>query len=550
MRFFALLVALMCATPALAQRSVRVRVVDVAGGRAYLQPGEDRGLRVGQRVTFGRRRFRVVSVTRSSAVVDLGQRTLRVGARGRARVRRTRSATEQSGLEEVTPLDSFRGQWPDARLPSEGQSPDPVPLGAELSDDDRIRLAAIVGGLLRTPLGSEGQVLGRAIARVRLHAEPIRERPLSIDVDAQAQLWMGRDVSSRPGDGSRPYVLVRRLELAYGRDASIALGRLRRASAFVGTLDGARVRTPTFSGVSFGAFGGVIPNPTDGRPNFDVSRFGLEARFDRPESALRPVAALVAHGSTFDGIDERRLAAEAYLHPDWGTAGGFAELSMFRPNNRWDAPRVDLTAAGVDFGVRAGPVSAHIHGGLRKPERSRFLDSLLPPEWTCTQDPQSGSPVDEACDGQYDARHYATGDVGVELAERYDLRVGGAIAQTGTRNELDMGTGFLQFRVARIANLVHGSVMAEASGGSLLRRYGGRLQVGAGPLAGKIDLTLHYGVGVGMLRADQDLYVEHRAGGSLYLTVGRSWRFRLMADALVGGPTSAMIIDAQLIWSL
>ncbi len=537
--------------PAMAQQTVRVRVVDVAGGRAYVQPGADRGLRAGTRVRFGQRRFRVAAVNRTSAVIELGDRHLRVGNVGRARVRRRRTTNQADGLPDVTPLAAFRGQWPQPRRPALDQHPDPVPLGGNVNADDPLRLSALVGTLLRVPLGSEGRLLGRGFARVRLHAEPLHERPLSVDVDAQAQLWLGSDIASRPGDGSRPYLLVRRLELAYGRDASIALGRLRRASAFVGNLDGARVRTPTFGGgFSFGAFGGIVPNPTDGAPNLDVARFGAEAHFERPDNPLRPIATLVAHGSTYKGIDERRLAAELYIHPDWGSAGAFAELSMFRPNNRWNAPRVDLTTLGMDFGFRTGPFSAHLHGSLRKPERSRFIDSLLPPEWTCTPTPQSGAPTDEPCDGRYHARHYGSADVGVEVGERLDLRVGGTIAHTGTRNELDVGTGFVQVRAARIANLFRLSVMAEASGGSLLRRYGGRLEVGAGPILGKVDVTLHYGAAAGMLRADQKLYIEHRAGGSLYLSMNRSWRFRLMADALAGGPTSAMLIQAQLIWSL
>lgn len=536
------------------RRGVRVRVVEVAGGQAFVRPGEARGLRVGQRVRFGRgrnRSYRIVSVSRESAALDLEGRQVRTGARGTVRVRQQSADAETGeGLSDVRPLESFRGQWPEARLPASTQDPDPVPLGQGVQTDQRLRIAAALGVLLRTPLGEEGDPLARVVARVNLHAEPLRERPMSIDVDAQAQLWLGEDVDQRAGDATRPYVLVRRLELAYGRDASVALGRLRRASAFVGTLDGARVRTPSFSGFSVGAFGGLVPNPTNGAPNFDVSRFGLEAKLERPDHPLRPRAALVAHGSTFDGIDERRLALETYLYPDWGSAGGFAELSMFGSNNRWDAPRVDLTAGGLDFGFHTGPFSAHIHGGIRKPERSRFLDSLLPPEWSCTVEPQEGSPNDEPCDGAYDARHYGTADVGVAVGDRIDVRLGGAIAHTGTNDELDVGTGFAQLRVVRIAGLLSTTLTAEASGGRLIRRYGGRLALGLGPIAGMVDLSVHYGAAAGMLRADQDLYLEHRAGGSVYLSTPSRWSFRLVADALVGGPTSAMVVEAQLGWRL
>jgi len=138
----------------------------------------------------------------------------------------------------------------------------------------------------------------------------------------------------------------------------------------------------------------------------------------------------------------------------------------------------------------------------------------------------------------------------VAVGDRIDVRLGGAIAHTGTNDELDVGTGFAQLRVVRIAGLLSTTLTAEASGGRLIRRYGGRLALGLGPIAGMVDLSVHYGAAAGMLRADQDLYLEHRAGGSVYLSTPSRWSFRLVADALVGGPTSAMVVEAQLGWRL
>lgn len=539
---------------------VRVTVVDIAGTQAFVRPGRARGLRVGQEVRFGTNRFRIVSVASESAVLSLGEDLesargqLEEGARGVVQV--PRAAAREGGAEPaeqgfVAPpgLESFAGLWGPAVRPASEQDPAHVPIGRRTREERLVDLAASLGGLLYAPIG-EGDVLSRLVARVRLHTEPIRETPFRIDVDAQAQIWLGQDVGGRAGSSSRPYVVVRRLEFAYGADASVALGRLRRVASYVGTLDGLRVKTPTWSGFSLSAFGGLMPDPDSGVPNYDVGRFGIEARYQNDEHPWRPAAALVAHGSVFGGIDERRLAGELYLYPEWGSVGGYFELSNFDADNRWGAPIVDLTAAGFDVGFRAGVFSANLHGGLRRPERSRFLDSILPPEWSCTLDPQVGAPPSELCIGDYEARHYGLLDLGVEASEMVSIRLGGSLAHTGTSDEIDLGTGFAQLRVVRIADIVDGTLTAEASAGSLLRRFGGRLQVEIGPIVEVLELGLHYGAAAGMLRADQVLYFEQRFGGGVHLNIDHRWRLRALADIMSGGPTSAAIAELELSFRL
>ena len=81
------------AAPLEAQR-LRVRVVDVVGDRAYLEPGAARGVRRGGRVRFGARSYEVVATTDSYAVIDITGRPVELGARGLTR--RGRSREERS----------------------------------------------------------------------------------------------------------------------------------------------------------------------------------------------------------------------------------------------------------------------------------------------------------------------------------------------------------------------------------------------------------------------------------------------------------------------
>ncbi|HET6415984.1 MAG TPA: hypothetical protein VFG22_06790, partial [Polyangiales bacterium] len=50
------------------RRTVAVKVVEIAGGRAYLAPGQAAGVGLGSVVVFGSRRYRVVGATDSHAV--------------------------------------------------------------------------------------------------------------------------------------------------------------------------------------------------------------------------------------------------------------------------------------------------------------------------------------------------------------------------------------------------------------------------------------------------------------------------------------------------
>ena len=213
-----LTLALLVPTEASAQRrrTVRVRVVDIAGERAYLEPGAEAGVHEGARVRFARRYFRVIATTNAYAVIDLDGQSLELGARGTTR----RARTSEEGAERLPtppPLESYEGQWSDAERPASRQRPRFVPLRSNLSRQ-RVRLLLRSSTGAQVPIGaSEGPTLVKTQLRAQLNARLSEAVPIRLSADAALQLYFG-DLDQRRADASRPLVLVRQLQLSYGED--------------------------------------------------------------------------------------------------------------------------------------------------------------------------------------------------------------------------------------------------------------------------------------------------------------------------------------------
>ncbi|HEY0988927.1 MAG TPA: hypothetical protein VGD80_17790, partial [Kofleriaceae bacterium] len=121
----ALVLVVVLAAPAVAA-PLRVTVVEVAGGMAYLDKGSSDGVVRGTRVAFGGQTAVVVEVTAGSAVIELGSFALAVGSTGTADI--TPPSSSVPRLPRPRPVEAFRGQWPAPELPASTQSPRPVAL--------------------------------------------------------------------------------------------------------------------------------------------------------------------------------------------------------------------------------------------------------------------------------------------------------------------------------------------------------------------------------------------------------------------------------------
>ncbi|MDD9967559.1 MAG: hypothetical protein OXR73_15090, partial [Myxococcales bacterium] len=253
-------------SPAQAERgrNLSITIVEVAGGRAYITPGERAGLRRGDKVRIGRRRFVVLAAGAESALIETRGRRLRPGQRGQAAVREI-TETEFTRLTPPRPLSDFEDQWPEATRPASEQTPKPVPLGRTTRRRKRTRILLAAGTTGQIPLMGRPEPLARGFVRARVHAEPLATLPLALDADLAAQLWLSGDLDRRAGGRSRPPARVYALSAQYGDPGGPqgALGRLRYAATGLGALDGLRVQTPLLRDLSLAAFGGLMPGPLD-----------------------------------------------------------------------------------------------------------------------------------------------------------------------------------------------------------------------------------------------------------------------------------------------
>lgn len=530
--------------------SIEVTVVDVAGGLVYVKPGAGGGVRRGAKVVIDGRSLVVTQATAAFAVLESeGEKLPKEGDRGRATI----VAEQEDQVVDIKtprPQSAFDGLWPDAAPPSSLQNPNPVPLG-DVERDRRwdVRVSALGGALV--PLG-RGSFLGRAELNARVHAEPL-SAPLAIDADMSLQQWFGPGLDLRDGRSARPLVRARELLLSYGNPRSFigSLGRMRYAASTLGMLDGLRVQAGGLGHFSVAAFGGLLPDPLSTTPALDAQRFGVEAMYSAPEVAARPEAALVVHGSTFDGkLDERRISGVIGLFPGRSRVGGHFEVSNFDSNNPWGASSVELTAAGADTSVRVGPVQIGGRFDLRQPERSRYIASLLPTSFLCltTPAPAATPSNNEPCDGRVATRAQGAGDVNLTLGN-FSATVGGTIVRDLSLTKLpSMLGGFGAVRVVRIARVFR----AEASGSYSTASYLDMMGASAGPgvslLSDRLDLGVYYRFARIDYAVSAASFTQHGAGTSAMLLAGPSLTFTLNGEGIVGDDAEALMVFLTTTW--
>jgi hypothetical protein len=496
---------------AASKRRVTVKVVEIAGGRAYLMPGEAAGVGVGSVVLLRDRRYRVVGATVNHVVIEMKGRELRVGMTGRADSRVQRSAA--ASLPKPKPLSAYANQWLEPVRPATKQTPEYVPLGS-WSDGKRIDLAVStnVGGTIAL---SDGESFGRASLRTRLHAEPF-EQPVFFDVDLAVQSWFGGNIGSRPGSTSRPAIAIRDLQFGYGTQQSpqVGLGRLPFVAVGVGQLDGLRVRSPTWAGFSIGAFGGTVPNPLDNRPTLDTTRFGVQLAYQNESLDSQPFVGLSMHASTFMGnIDERRLNAEFDVFPGNGRVAGHFELF-----------------------------------DMRLPERSIWLTTYLPLGYLCNTvpDPVSSTGDQIVCLNSNDARYFGGLDTSFTFS-RVALHAGANIVHSETADDFEQISGYLQARVLRIADIAWADVSVAAYARSFVSDYAARL--GAGVDIGRVgEISAYYRVSLNQYTAAPTNWLQHAAGAMLYLSLGHDLDLGLRLDGVFGEDVSVLVLGSNLTW--
>lgn len=519
------------------QRRVEVRVVEVAGGRAYLSPGAERQIRVGDQVRLGNRRYAVIARNKGNVAIDLRGHRVKPGQRGVVTVSIEPEKTFKT-RPMPRPLQAFAGQWRPPRLPAETQTPRFVPLGV-MTEKRRQRAAFVVDYQRIQPLSGPAFGIGRTRLRALLHAE-LSNVPLSLDADASAEFWQARDLELRPSNASRPFLSVRQLELGYrGEALQAAVGRLRYASSALGMLDGGRVSAALTEDWSLGAFGGTLADPLDGSLETEASRFGAELGW-HDDSPLRPRAQLTMHGSRFLGsMDERRVTGLFEAYPDFGRLGARAEVSFFDADNPWAAAPTELSAAGVDAAVKLDGLRLGASFDMRRPERSLWLASFLPRGYFCATRPLPGHDLNEPCVGG-DQRYAALLNAGWE-APLWTLD-GGASFTTTRGTEAEQTSAFLSFRRRELWGKLRFDAGASASRGSLLESAALDVGVGAPSLDDMADVSLYYRPSLLRYRAGGDVLVEHGVGTRFWWAASPVLDLSGAAEILTGGDVDVLML--------
>lgn len=526
--------------------SVEVTVVEVAGAQAYLRPGAGGGVHRGATVVLNRRAYAVVQTTESFAVIEVGHDPPHELDKGRA----SAVAPETDKVVELPPprpLSTWKHAWQAQLAPASLQRPRFVPLGAVVEQGRRweVRLTATGGALV--PLGARGSTIARAELGARIHAEPFAA-PAALDLDASLQRWFALNLDARAGAGARPALYVRELMASYAAGGFFAgLGRMRYAASTLGTLDGARAAAPLGAGVSIGAFGGLLPDPESGAFSARAERFGVEARYARPEVAWRPEAALVVHGSTFQGhLDERRVSGMLGLYPGASRLAAFFEVSAFDADNPWKAKPVELTMAGLDGSFRTGAFELNGHVDLRTPERSRWLGAALPLSWFCRTVPAPGGP--DLCAGGTSTRVYGTVDAAVVL-ERASLIVGASAMRDGTDPEAPKMTGaFASGRVVKLAKIGRVEASGSYSRATYVDMWGGTVGPGIAIFSEALDVSAYYRRTILRYRSDPATLVQQAVGGTIMAIPSSTMALTLQGEAMVGRDTPALVLFGTVTW--
>ncbi|HKO92582.1 MAG TPA: hypothetical protein VJU61_15610 [Polyangiaceae bacterium] len=532
-------------TPATAGAALEVlEVVELASDEAYLTPGIERHYEVGDQVSIGRRRYRVLAYNTKSVVIALGGRKVSKGQRATVQVR-PRPNTTFAARPKPQNVAALADQWQEPVRPAETQAPQPVPLGAPR--DARRNRAALVLDYTRTqPLSGPATTIDRVRLRALLHAE-LADSRVAFDADALLDLWRADDLALRRGSAARPLLDVRQLELSYRGDVVHAgLGRLRYPSSTLGTLDGARASATLGQAWTLGAFGGTLADPVDGSPSLDVSRFGAELVWQGLEQSAPTRASVTAQGSRFLGrLDERRITGIVESYPRFGRLGARAELNLFEHDNPWNAPALELTDLALDASVKLSALRLSGFINARRPERSYWLAASLPPGYFCVAQPVVGASGPEPCLG---AAQRLSGTFSAAWeAERWTLDAGTTLLSTRLATA-EQGTVFLGYRLRELWDIGRLELGGSASRGSLLESVALNVGLGVALLRDTADVGVYYRPSVLRYVADSAELVEHGAGARLWWAATSTLDLSASADVLHGQDASVLWLQTTLAW--
>jgi hypothetical protein len=375
-----------------------------------------------------------------------------------------------------------------------------------------------------------------------LHAE--LARALAFDADAAVEAWQADDLSLRRGDASRPLLGVRQLELSYrGESLQAAIGRLRYAAATLGMLDGARTSVAIGENWAVAAFGGTLADPLDASPASDAARFGAELLYNGELVGAPSRASLTLQGSRFGGrLDERRLTAIAEAFPEFGRIGARAEASLFDADNPWNADRAELTALAGDASFRIGGLRLALALETRRPERSYWLASALPPGYFCVSETVAGGGAEPCLGG--DRRSMAAFTAAWD-APSWTLDAG-TTAVTTRMAASEQATAFVHFQRRDLFGALRFDAGSSVASGSLLESAALELGLAAALWRDALDVSVYYRPSLLRYKANSEPLLEHGTGARLWWALFDGFDTSVSADLLTGPVADVLFVQTAL----
>jgi hypothetical protein len=453
------------------------------------------------------------------------------------------AAPDRGQLRAVRSAAAYRGQWPKPSLPAQETPAKPVPLGAFAAIGAKpsrtdVDLSARTTTLV--PLSDGDRVTGQSELRGRLRAQPMSDTPLELLADAS---WLAPWARAY-GPAPHPYARVRRLELRYGErgGALIRAGRMPSPAPMLGELDGARARTAYFGPFAAGAFGGLLPDPIDGRLDDASTRFGVDLALDAPEAPTRPYASVVVHGTTFqERIDERKLDVLFGLRPGDVQIHAGGELSLYDEDSELADDALELSLAHLDMTWHGERFVIGARGSSYVPERSERLRALLEVSRVCTTGPAS-----RECAGVLPRRYAAGGQLSFALGDALWLDADATYATDSSQalNHVSGRAGLRWLDPLRPSGTLLASGVALAGSGTHDVYYdhvGLRLTLDA-RFAPAFDLTLAYEPGLASYASEPRTLVLHETQLDLAWVITRTLQWVWSSQAQLGDDINALYL--------
>jgi hypothetical protein len=390
------------------------------------------------------------------------------------------------------------------------------------------------------PLSSGDRVAGQSELRGRLRAQPIDDVPFAVLADASWLAPWARAYAPAP----HPYARVRELELRYGEGRGMLMraGRMPSPAPMLGELDGARARTAYFGPFAAGAFGGLLPDPIDGRLDDASTRFGVDLALDAPQARTRPYASVVVHGTTFeDRIDERKLDLLFGLRPGDVQIHAGGGLSLYDDDSELADDTLELSLAHLDATWHGERAVIGLRGSSYVPERSERLRSLLEVSRICTTDPSSFE-----CAGVLPRRYAGGAQLSFALGSALWLDTDATYATESSQalNHVSGRAGLRWLDPLRPSGTLLASGISLAGSGTHDVYYdhvGLRLTLDA-RFAPAFDLTLAYGPGLASYASEPRTLVLHEAQLDLAWVIARAWQWVWSSQAQLGDDINALYL--------